>query len=173
MKTTTKNIDKLSCLIAVMAFLFIIESFAQSKEKKDKFDGLETVVGNWTVKVEARLSVNGPWETSMGSSVISRVVDGNIIDENFTGTRMEKSFIAKSLLAVNNLNGKLQRVFMDSGHGGMVDFEGQKEDEHNFVFDKTLTYPNGNSVKLRIVYTILSENKFSVESMRMPHPNGT
>lgn len=142
---------------------------AQNPETTNKFGHLEQTVGEWAVSANVRLSAQGPWELSTGLASIQKTLEGHVLEENFTGSRQGKTFHAKSLTAINNLNNKLQRVFMDSEHGGtIVDYEGQREGENRFVFDKIWTYPNGNTVKLRFVYTIISDHEFTEESMRMP-----
>jgi hypothetical protein len=75
--------------------------------------------------------------------------------------------LCKTIFAVNNRSGSYQRMFVDSEHGALIDFEGTKNGE-SFMFDKLWTYPNGNTVKLRVVYKIISNDEFKVESMRMP-----
>jgi hypothetical protein len=164
-----RNTLKPCGITALFMMLLFTELYSQRPEGITQFTPLANLTGTWDVSVEARLSASGPWESSEGTSVITKVVGGTVLEENFTGSRDGKPFIAKTLLAVNNLTGKLQRVFMDSEHGGaMIDFEGQPESENTFVYDKLWTYPNGNTVRLRVVYTIISSREFTLESMRMP-----
>jgi hypothetical protein len=71
---------------------------------------------------------------------------------------------------VNNLTLKYQRVFIDSEHGALVDFEGEMTGD-SLIFDRTWTYPSGAKVQLRVVYTFISRNEITIESMRKPELN--
>jgi hypothetical protein len=75
--------------------------------------------------------------------------------------------MAKSIIAYNHFAQKFQRMFIDSEHGVMVDYEGDKKAD-TIYFDKTWIYPDKTSVQLRVVYKIISPDEFIVENMRMP-----
>ena len=156
-------------LFLVLAFVVSnSNSLAQAEDDiKQKLAELDYFSGVWTVQVEARLSAKGPWDTSNARSVMIKTMAAKLVEEDFTGTRVGKLFLAKTVFAVNNLTGKYQRIFADSEHGALIDFEGEKSG-NSFIFDKLWTYPNKSTVKLRIVYTIVSAGEFRVESMRMP-----
>ena len=152
-------------------FLLVTTSlfcFGQDEsEAKKKLQDIDFLAGEWKVNVEARLSAKGAWDTSQGRSVIIKTVRSTVLEEDFTGTRQNKSFVTKSLLAVNNLTLKYQRIFVDSEHGSLIDFEGEKN-SNKLIFDKEWVYPDKSKVKLRVVYNIISPDQFIVESMRMP-----
>lgn len=159
---------KKHCCLFLIQSLMVIACFAQQEEEiKKKLESLSYFTGSWKVNVHARLSAQGPWDTSMSNSVIRLTTGSKLIEEDFTGTRQGKPFLVKMILAVNNLTGVYQRIFADSEHGGLVDFEGTKTAD-GFVFDKLFTYTNGSTVKLRVAYTIISKDEFKVENMRMP-----
>jgi hypothetical protein len=130
-------------------------------------DAMSFLVGTWSVDVESRLSLQGPWENSKGSSTFKRTLQQSLIEEEFAGVREGKEFPSKSFFAFNSQTNRFQRVFIDGPHAILMDFDGTKED-NTFVFDRTWTYPNGATVKLRAVYTLLSNDSFVVETMRMP-----
>jgi hypothetical protein len=51
----------------------------------------------------------------------------------------------------------------------MVSYLNLKETKYDSLyFDKTWIHTNGSSVKLRVVYRIISKDEFVLESMRMP-----
>ena len=128
---------------------------------------LDFLIGNWAVTTELRLSAQGPWEKSSGTSIIKKVVGETIIEEDYIGTHQGKTYFTRSMFAVNNMTLRYQLVFADSDHGVMIDYEGEERDS-SFIFDKTWTYANQSTVKLRTVYTIISKNEFRIENMRMP-----
>ena len=140
----------------------------ESRKVKELF----FLTGDWNIDVESRLSMQGPWESSKARSVIRFTLDSALIEEEYTGTREGKPFLAKTLFAVNNMTNNFQRMFIDAPHGVLVDFEGSKLGD-SLVFDKNFQYANGNVVKLRVVYKILSNDDVVVESMRMPQNSTT
>ena len=154
-------------LLLYFLCLLTIQVSSQETEHKIKLDALDFLVGKWKVDTDSRLSAQGPWEISGGTATIHKTLNSTLIEEEFTGTRTGKPFLIKTIFGINNANNKFQRVFADSEHGVLVDFEGIKN-EQSFVFDKLWTYSNGSTVKLRVVYTIISNDEFLVENMRMP-----
>jgi len=156
-------------LFFVIAFLLFnaMASAQDANAVKQKLQKLDLFVGQWDVKMELRLSAQGPWETSHGKSVFKKSVGATIIEEDFTGEHLGKAYFTRSMFAVNNMTLKYQLIFADSDHGVMIDYEGEGADS-SFTFDKTWTYANQSTVKLRTVYTIISNNEFRIENMRMP-----
>ena len=156
-------------LFFTITFL-LVDSIAKAQDAnaiKKNLQKLDILTGQWDVKMELRLSAQGPWETSYGKSVIRKSVGASIVEEDFTGEHLGKAYFTRSMFAVNNMNMKYQLIFADSDHGVMIDYEGEGTDS-SFIFDKTWFYTNQTSVKLRTVYTIISKNEFRVENMRMP-----
>ncbi len=147
--------------------LLITQAFSQDADHKTKLDDLDFLVGNWKIDLDTRLSAQGPWEKSAATSTIRKTLKSSLIEEEFTGTRQGKVFLIKTLFAVNNSNNKYQRVFADSEHGVLIDFEGDRNKD-TVYFDKTWTYENGSTVKLRAKYYKLSKDEFMVVNMRMP-----
>ena len=150
------------CFI-VLACLFSIHPVCQEVKRVRE---LIVLTGDWNIDVEARLSMQGPWESSKAMSTIRFTLDSSLIEEDFAGTREGKPFLSKTLFAVNNMTGKFQRMFIDAPHGVLVDFEGVQSGD-SLVFDKSFQYGNGNVVQLRVIYRILSDDRIVMESMRM------
>lgn len=140
---------------------------SQLDEQKNKLAELNFLIGNWNVNVDTRLSAQGPWEKTRATSTIRKTLKSSLLEEDFAGKREGKDFLIKTLFGINNSNSNYQRVFADSEHGVLIEFEGVKNRDTIF-FDKTWTYANGNTVKLRVAYYIKSIDEFSVVSMRMP-----
>lgn len=150
--------------------LFFIATSASGQDEnpaKKKMAEIDVLAGQWNVSVETRLSAQGPWESSRGISQIIRTVGSAVLEEDFVATREGRPFNSKSLLAVNNLTLKYQRVFVDSEHGALIDFEGEKKAD-SLIFDRTWTYPSGAKVQLRVVYRFISRDEITLESMRKP-----
>lgn len=150
------------CMMAMF-----ITGYIHAQETQTKLPELYTLTGSWKVTTETRLSANGPWETTIGTAVIKKSTGDALIEEEYTGKLRNKSFLTKSLITYNHFSNVFQRAFVDSEHGVIVDYEGQKKSGSVF-FDKLWTYANGTTVKLRVVYIIISSNEFKIENMRMP-----
>ena len=147
--------------------LIITYAFSQEADHKINLNELDFLLGKWKVESSQRLSAQGPWEKSDASSSINKTLNSTLIEEEFTGTREGKPFFIKTLFAINNANSKYQRIFADSEHGVLIEFEGIKNKD-TIYFDRTWLYANGSTVKLRVAYYIISNNEFHMESMRMP-----
>jgi len=155
-------------LVSLAFILFVvIKSHGQERGQEHMLEDLSSLVGNWDVQVEVRLSAQGPWDTSVAKSTIRKTVGAKIVEEDLTGSRVNRPFTIKCLLATNNQTLKYQRIFVDSEHGTLIDFDGNKSG-NDFIFDKEWTYANQSKVKLRVVYKLISANEFIVENMRMP-----
>lgn len=152
-----------NCILCLM----ITPSFSQEADHKINLNELDFLLGKWKVESSQRLSAQGPWEKTNASSIVNKTLNSTLIEEEFTGTREGKPFLIKTLFAINNANSKYQRIFADSGHGVLIEFEGERNKD-TFYFDRTWVYPNGSTVKLRVAYHIISKNEFHMESMRMP-----
>ena len=146
--------------------LLTLRSFSQDADHKNKLKELDFLVGNWKINADTRLSAQGPWEKTEATSTIRKTLNSSLIEEEFMGIREHKPFLIKTLFAINNMNNKYQRVFADSEHGVLIEFEGNKNRD-TVYFDKTWAYANGSTVKLRVVYYIISNDEFLVENMRM------
>ena len=135
-------------LCVSMSLIFCLQYiYAQTTTRLSE---LNVLVGSWNVTAENRLSANGPWETNNGTAVIKKSTGGACLEEEYTGALNNKSFFTKSIIAFDHFGNKFQRTFIDSEHGVLVDFDGIKNADTIF-FDKTWTYPNGATVKLRVV----------------------
>lgn len=151
------------------SFLFLALfgfSFVSIAQGTIKIKELVFLAGNWSIEAESRLSMQGEWESSSAKSVISYTLDSSLIEEEYSGSRQGKPFLSKTFFAVNNMSNKFQRTFIDAPHGVLVDFEGIRAGD-SVLFDKEWKYANGTTVKLRVVYKILSPDSILVESMRM------
>jgi hypothetical protein len=163
---------KISMMKRSLVFLIILGIYtASAAQETKKIRELKFLAGEWDIEVEARLSMQGEWESSTAKSVTTYTLDSSLIEEEYTGTRQGKPFLSKTFFAVNNMTNKFQRIFIDAPHGVLVDFEGVQTGD-SLVFDKNWQYANGTTVKLRVVYKILSYDDIIVESMRMP-PNSS
>lgn len=154
-------------VIAVFVLhIFVIDiSFAQ--DTKSKLAELDFLTGYWLVTTETRLSANGPWESDNGTAVITKTTGASAIEEDYTGILQNKSFMTKSIIAYNRFSQKFQRMFIDSEHGVLIDYQGEKKAD-TIYFDNTWIYPDKSTVQLRVVYKIISPDEFIVENMRMP-----
>jgi len=161
----TRRIVKFCVLMVWIAVAIMANVDAQ--EVMTQLPQLEKMIGSWDVVSERRLSANGPWETTRGKSTITKTVHSTLIEEDYSGTLDNKPLSIKTIIAFNRFVNKFQKIFIDSEHGMLVDYEGVKQGD-SLLFDKLWTYPSKSTVKLRVVYTFISSDEFTVENMRMP-----
>ncbi len=111
-----------------------------AQDSNTQLSQLDLLIGTWKVKAEMRLSADGPWDTSIASAVITKTTGDKLIVEDYAGTINNDSFFTKSLIAFDHFKNVFQREFIDSEHGVLVDYDGQKIKDTIF-FNKTWTYP--------------------------------
>jgi len=154
--------------LLMVVFLGAIPLAAQEENPaRKKLAEIDALVGDWNVSVEFRLTALGPWESSKAQARITKTTGSALLEEDFTGTRRGHPFYAKSLIVVDNLTLKYQGAFLDSEHGALIEYEGEKRAD-SLIFDRTWSYPNGAKVYLRAVYLFVSDNEIHVERMRKP-----
>ena len=158
--------------VLIFLLFIVISNPGHSQDSANEIKVLDFLVGNWEVQADARLSRNGPWKSFIGNSEITQVLDSTMLEENFRSMNDDKPFYSKTLFAVNHTRHQLQRVFADSDHGPLVEFEGNKNNDA-IIFDRTWQYENGTTVKLRTIYHNISKDDFNIESMRMPRDKMT
>lgn len=125
---------------------------------------LEFMVGTWRVESDVRLSKNGPWEQSVGQALITRTVGETILEESYTGTRQGSVFTSKTWLGNDNRTKLYQKVFVDSGHGVLVLYEGTLEEKILNLYHKL--HLNDVTITLRSKYDLISDDSYTVESAR-------
>ena len=154
-------------IIFSQCFLLSTHVFSQDGDHLEQLAKLNFLLGDWKIDVETRLSAQGPWEKSQATSAIRKTLNSSLIEEDFTGQRQGKDFRSKTLFGVNNMNARYQRVFADSDHGVLIDFEGVRSKD-SIYFDRLWSYPNGSTVKLRVLYLLGTSDEFVVVNLRMP-----
>ena len=150
-------------IIVMFKLLVCLEGLAQHNSQQE-LSALNTLIGDWKVKAEMRLSKNGPWETSEARSRIKKVIGETIFEEEFAGTKQGRVLTAKSWLGNDNRTKLYQRIWVDSDHGVLMVQEGKME-------KKVLTLSsdieiNAQKVVLKVVYNLVNDNMFTVESAR-------
>src|SRR4030081_2436948 len=103
-----------ACSLTAACFLFLNCFSQQAISSKEEMKFLYALCGHWKVEVEFRLSSEGPWEKSNGTSSIKRILNDHLLEEDFIGTSQNRKFQSKTWLAINNQTGKFQRSFADS-----------------------------------------------------------
>jgi hypothetical protein len=149
-------------------FLIILLPVSDGFSQRDhKLTDLDFMIGTWSVTASHRLSAGGPWDTSAAYATIIKSVGSTVIEEDYKGSLETRPFFTKTLIVFNKFTNLFQRAFIDSEHGVLTDYDGQKSDD-SVIFDKDFIYPSGTTVKLRVVYKIISQDEFTLVNMRMP-----
>lgn len=136
----------------------------------DAFAALSFLEGEWTVRVEQRLG-NGTWEATSARSWITPQFEGCALVENCVGEREGKPFVKRATHAYNAVADRLQSVWIDSGHGMLVTYEGAATGSE-ILLDYAMTL-RGDPVVLRIAYASIAADSFYVEHRRSNDGGGT
>lgn len=151
--------------ITVMLVLGCLAAFPQQVPTDSKnLKALEFLAGEWTIDVDARLSKDGPWERSKARSSIKKAVGNTIFEEEVTGSRNGRDWVARCWIAVDNRSSKYQWAFVDSDHGVLELFEGDMSND-SLILQKEIILAQSRILR-RIIYSNFSANSFTVRSMR-------
>jgi Protein of unknown function (DUF1579) len=149
-----------------ICFCLILFPFYSNSQiiSEEEFKPLNFLAGEWRIEVDARLSKQGPWEKSEQQSVIKKSVGNTIFEEELSGSRQGRTFIAKSWLANDNRTKLYQKTFVDSDHGVLVLYEGKLENDLLTLLKESEI--NGVRLMHRMQYKFISNDTFTIETAR-------
>ena len=132
--------------------IFSISLFAQSTNQKPcaspaakQFDFW---IGEWDL---TWIDKNG--QTQTGENIISKILNGCVIEENFTGG----NFIGKSVSVYNTNKKQWQQTWVDNS-GGYLDFTGSFEN-NQMILSRQFTNKDGKVIKQRMVFYNIFKNE--------------
>lgn len=167
-KEFIEKIKVMSGAIAVVSLLFLMVGSPgygqQSPKDSEKLKAIAFLVGEWDITVDARLSKKGPWEKSKARLIIKKAIGDTILDEELTGNRQQREWVARCWIAVDNRTSHYQWAFVDSDHGVLELYEGSMSDD-SLVLEKEIILPQSKILR-RIIYSGLSPDSFTVRSFR-------
>ena len=144
--------------------LFVYSTLHAQHISAEELKPLNFLVGEWNVQADVRLSKQGPWEKSVAKSVIRKIMNESVLEEDYSGTKQGHEIKSKTLLANDNRTKLYQKVFVDSDHGTLLLYEGKLDGN---VLSLQMKFElNGTQLVLRSQYKLISENSFTVESSR-------
>ncbi len=114
--------------------------------------------------METRLA-DGRWETTSGSSSITRDLSGCLLTERLSSTRGGRAFEALAHFGFDNNSHLLQEMLSDSEHGLLALFQGPSA-AGEIKLDLTLLQPGGLKVIVRRNFSDIASNSFRLESRR-------
>ncbi len=151
--------------IVVVLFFGCPTTYAQTAPKdSENLTALEFLMGEWVITVNVRLSKDGPWERSNAQSSIKKAIGNTIFEEEVTGTRQGRDWVARCWIAVDNRTLKYQWAFVDSDHGVLELYEGDLSND-SLILQKEIIFPQSRVLR-RIIYSNFSADSFVVRSMR-------
>ena len=110
-------------------------------------------VGSW----ELTWPGNSAGEVAHGTNNVTRILDGCVVQENFSGgTAMPLRGISVSLF--NSRSGKWQQTWVDN-EGAYLDFVGEFKDGQ-MTLAREATKPDGSKVMQRMVYKNIMPTEF-------------
>ena len=110
-------------------------------------------VGEW----DATWPGNKDGELQRGSNSIRRVLDGCVVEENFSGGK-EMHLRGKSLSIFDLRARKWKQTWVDN-EGGYLDFVGEFKDGQ-MILAREVTRPDGMKALQRMVYKNIGRNEF-------------
>ena len=129
----------------------------------DAMRSLSFLVGEWQVQSRYR-NADGTWEQAVMHSRITSEFAGCALQERFSGSRGGEPFQAIGFLAYDALDDKLQRSWIDDGHGLLVLYKGSRT-EDVLELSTRLTL-HGEEILFQHVYSDLSQDSFRLQSRR-------
>jgi hypothetical protein len=151
-------------LLTGLLIIFLVCKAASQHISKEELKPLNSIIGEWKVEADMRLSKNGPWEKSEARSVIKKAIGETIFEEDYAGTKQGRVLTMKSWLGNDNRTKLYQRIAVDSDHGVLIVYEGKLD--NNMLTLQTSLNLNGVQLLLRVQYKIESTDSFTVENSR-------
>ena len=149
--------DKFFLITLIISAILLSYSIAsaQTREKPcsaPESSQLDFWVGQWNAEWK-----NSEGITETGTNIITKVLDGCAVEENFTAS--DKSLIGKSL-STYNINKKLwQQTWVDNT-GAYLDFTGAVDGD-KMIFSRKVTTKTGKEVTQRMVFYDITANDFN------------
>jgi hypothetical protein len=113
---------------------------------------LDFWVGEWDLTWPG----NNPGETAHGTNTIRRILDGCIVEENFSGG--DAHLRGKSVSIFDVTAGKWKQTWVDN-EGGYLDFVGESKDGQ-MILAREATGPNGTKSLSRMVFKNITHDEF-------------
>jgi hypothetical protein len=114
---------------------------------------LEFWVGEWDLTWPG----TKPGEVQHGTNSIRRVLDGCVVEENFSGGD-EMHLRGKSVSMFDTRAGKWKQTWVDN-EGGYLDFVGAFQDDQ-MILGREVTRPDGSTGLQRMVFKNISKDEF-------------
>ena len=121
------------------------------------------LAGSWTVTSRFRLP-DGRWDETVASAIVEPELGGCVLRERYRGSRDGKPFAARALLSYDALAGRLQKTWVDDGHGTALQYRGQRRDDR-IELTTTVTVRD-RAVRLRHLYANIDADRFELSSAR-------
>jgi len=114
---------------------------------------LEFWVGEW----ELTWPGNSPGQTDHGTNSVQRILDGCIVQENFSGA--EAAHLRGQSVSIFDVSaGKWKQTWVDS-EGGHLDFVGEFKDGQ-MILAREATRPDGTKSRQRMVFKNITHEEF-------------
>jgi hypothetical protein len=175
---------KLLVLAALGMFVtvaaFAADPTAEQKEMMEKMTKAATpgpqhvmlakMAGEWTATVKFQMDPSQPWQESVGTSVVTAVMDGRYIQESNTSTMMGAPFSGMGITGYDNVLGKYVSTWIDNMGTGIMTSTGTAD-----ASGKTITWSGvmsdpvtGKPTKERMVTTVIDDNHHTFDMYTVP-----
>ena len=165
-------------LLAVPAFA--ADPTAEQKAMMDKMAKAATpgvqhatltkMAGEWTATVKFQMDPSQPWQESVGSSVVTSLMDGRYIQESNTSTMMGIPFSGLGITGYDNVTSKFVSTWIDNMGTGIMTSTGTADASGNVItWNGVMSDPiTGKPAKARMVSTMIDDNHHTFEMFNVP-----
>lgn len=151
--------EKTISLAILFSFIILNTCYALSKNSSGdspcsspEASQFDFWVGEWKAEWE-----NNDGTKSEGKNIISRILNGCVIEENFNGNT-ENDFKGKSFSVYNTQTNQWQQTWVDN-HGGYMIFTGVYSGE-KMILSRSFKNAEGKIIKQRMIFHNIKENSF-------------
>lgn len=145
-------------IFLIPVILFIIAGSVHAQTSLNELEADEYFdfwLGSWELSWEDADGTQGH-----GINHVERVLDGNVIKENFEAhTGSYKGFIGKSYSVYNTRTGEWKQTWVDN-NGGYLDFTGEFDGDKR-IFKRKGINPEGEEILQRMIFYDITENSMT------------
>jgi hypothetical protein len=141
-----------------------MEAWIKAGQPGKEHKALEKFVGTWDAEVTTWMDPSAPPEKSTGTMVITSVLDGRWLREDFTGTFMQQPFTGIGYWGYDNIQKKYVSTWMDSMSTMVMTSTGTFDEKTQaFSHASECIQPDGTKCKGRDVVKMTDNDHFVME----------
>jgi len=131
---------------------------------------LAKMAGEWTATVKFLMDPSQPWQETVGTSVVTTLMDGRYIQESNTATMMGMPFSGMGVTGYDNVIGKYVSTWIDNMGTGIMTSTGTADASGKVIsWNGVMSDPmTGKPSKARMVTTVVDDSRHTFEMYSTP-----